>query len=225
MHFGPDGMPDAVEVRGFTPNGDAGEHFSVTGGQAICKSPVDAGSAAYTAPAAYSRRRARAQLLMPHVYPSVLIDGKGPNSEYEEMFIPENGDPSAAYAPFVGTMPPAVERGFRQGGFAVPPDVTRADYRRSFAKLQELVGALHRAGIPIVAGTDGSGLEIVRELERRRRTAPRGRLRRPPGAARLIAATRGTVRSAVLRPRRRPARFDDRDRRHIDDAPDGRRGR
>lgn len=516
VHFGPDGMPDAVEVRGFTPNGDAGEHFSVTGGQAVWKSPVDAGSAAYTAPAAYSafggpldltailiekliaapgkslamlpggelhaepltsvtlggrggkhrvnafavtgfsntrlpvwvddggrffalvgslsyiaageetavpaleraqdealarrspgilksllrtpagpvafthvraflddagfaedqtvivvggvitrigpctdtavpaaaeiidgtgkslvpglwdshmhfgddasgpmllslgvtsvrdpgnvnaltlaraRRRARAQLLMPHVYPSVLIDGKGPNSAqsgsiatseqealaivrkaradgfvaikiygtfnpawlpatiaeahrlglhvhghlpagvrpsqaigagydeithinfvimeampapvveqsngmarfegpgryakdvdlsaepmkslietmarrhivvdptlvvYEGMFIPENGDLSAAYAPFVGTMPPAVERGFRQGGFAVPPDLTRADYQRSFAKLQELVGALHRAGVPIVAGTDGSGLEIVRELE------------------------------------------------------------
>lgn len=67
--------------------------------------------------------------------------------------------------PFVGTLPPAVERNFRQGGFQVPADLTRADYRRSFAKLTQLVGALHRAGVPIVAGTDGSGLEIVRELE------------------------------------------------------------
>jgi imidazolonepropionase-like amidohydrolase len=58
-----------------------------------------------------------------------------------------------------------VERGFRQGGFAVPAGLTRADYRRSFAKLSELVGALHRAGVTIVAGTDGSGLELVRELE------------------------------------------------------------
>jgi imidazolonepropionase-like amidohydrolase len=84
---------------------------------------------------------------------------------YEGMFVPENGDLSAAYAPFVGTLPPAVERGFRQGGFTVPADLTRADYRRSFAKLSELVGALHRAGVTIVAGTDGSGLELVRELE------------------------------------------------------------
>ncbi len=47
----------------------------------------------------------------------------------------------------------------------MPTDLTRADYRRSFAKLSELVGALHRAGVPLVAGTDGSGLELVRELE------------------------------------------------------------
>ena len=83
----------------------------------------------------------------------------------ESLFVPENGDLSPAYAPFVGTLPPAVERGFRQGGFAVPKDLTRADYRASFAKLQALVGAMHKAGVPIVAGTDGSGLELVRELE------------------------------------------------------------
>jgi imidazolonepropionase-like amidohydrolase len=83
----------------------------------------------------------------------------------ESLYVPENGDLSPAYAPFVGTLPPTVERGFRQGGFAVPPGVTRADFRASFAKLSELVGVLHRAGVPIVAGTDGSGMELVRELE------------------------------------------------------------
>lgn len=83
----------------------------------------------------------------------------------ESLFVPENGDLSPAYAPYVGTLPPAVERGFRQGGFAVPKDLTRADYRASFAKLQALVAAMHKAGVPIVAGTDGSGLELVRELE------------------------------------------------------------
>jgi imidazolonepropionase-like amidohydrolase len=83
----------------------------------------------------------------------------------ESLFVPENGDLSPAYAPFVGTLPPAVERGFRQGGFSVPHDLTRADYRASFAKLSDLVAALHKAGVPIVAGTDGSGMELVRELE------------------------------------------------------------
>jgi imidazolonepropionase-like amidohydrolase len=83
----------------------------------------------------------------------------------ESLLVPENGDLSAAYSPFVGTLPPAVERGFRQGGLDVPPDLTRADYRASFAKLEALVGALHKAGVPIVAGTDGYGLELVRELE------------------------------------------------------------
>ena len=83
----------------------------------------------------------------------------------ESLFVPENGDLSPAYAPFLGTLPPAVERGFRQGGFTVPKDLTRADYRASFAKLSALVSALHKAGVPIVAGTDGSGVELVRELE------------------------------------------------------------
>jgi imidazolonepropionase-like amidohydrolase len=83
----------------------------------------------------------------------------------ESLFVPENGDLSPAYAPYVGTLPPAVERGFRQGGFAPPPGVTRADYRASFKKELELVGRMHKAGVPIVAGTDGSGLELVRELE------------------------------------------------------------
>ncbi|HYJ83204.1 MAG TPA: amidohydrolase family protein [Allosphingosinicella sp.] len=83
----------------------------------------------------------------------------------EGLFVPENGDLSPAYAPFVGTLPPATERGFRQGGFAVPAGVTRADWRASYRKLAGLVGAMHKAGVPVVAGTDGSGLELVRELE------------------------------------------------------------
>jgi len=84
---------------------------------------------------------------------------------FEGIFVPENGDLDEAYAPFVGTLPPAMERGFRSGGFKVPKGLTRADFRQSFAKLVALVGAMHRAGVPIVAGTDGSGLELVRELE------------------------------------------------------------
>jgi imidazolonepropionase-like amidohydrolase len=83
----------------------------------------------------------------------------------ESLFVPENGDLSAAYAPYVGTLPPATERGFRQGGFAVPKDLTRVDYRKSFAKLSALVALMHKSGIPIVAGTDGWGLELVHELE------------------------------------------------------------
>ena len=83
----------------------------------------------------------------------------------ESLFVPENGDLSPAYAPFVGTLPPATERGFRQGGFAVPAGLTRADWRASYRKLAGLVGAMHKAGVPVVAGTDGTGLELVRELE------------------------------------------------------------
>jgi imidazolonepropionase-like amidohydrolase len=84
---------------------------------------------------------------------------------FEGLYVPENGELSPAYAPFVGTLPPTTERGFRSGGFAVPKDLTRADYRKSWAKLVELLGRMHKAGVPIVAGTDGFGIEIVHELE------------------------------------------------------------
>ena len=84
---------------------------------------------------------------------------------FEGLYVPENGDLSPAYAPFVGTLPPATERGFKVGGFAVPKDLTRTDYRESWSKMVDLLGRLHRAGVPIVAGTDGSGIELVRELE------------------------------------------------------------
>ena len=53
----------------------------------------------------------------------------------------------------------------QEGGFAVPKDLTRADYRASWAKMVDLLGRMHKAGVPIVAGTDGAGIELVHELE------------------------------------------------------------
>lgn len=84
---------------------------------------------------------------------------------FESLYYPENGDLSPSYAPFVGTLPPTVERGFRQGGFQVPAGLTRADYRASWARMIQLLGLMHKAGVPIVAGTDGFGIEIIHELE------------------------------------------------------------
>jgi imidazolonepropionase-like amidohydrolase len=84
---------------------------------------------------------------------------------FESTYVPENGDLSDSYAPFVGTLPPVLERGFRSGGFQVPKDLTRADYRASWAKMVALLGRMHAEGVPIVAGTDGWGIEIVHELE------------------------------------------------------------
>lgn len=86
-------------------------------------------------------------------------------SAFEGLYVPDNGDLSPAYAPFVGTLPPVVERGFRAGGFAVPKDLTRAAYRASWRKMVALLRQMHQAGIPIVAGTDGTGIELIRELE------------------------------------------------------------
>jgi imidazolonepropionase-like amidohydrolase len=49
--------------------------------------------------------------------------------------------------------------------YQVPKDLTRADWRKSWAKMVELLGKMHKAGVPIVAGTDGAGIELVHELE------------------------------------------------------------
>jgi len=84
---------------------------------------------------------------------------------FEGLYVPDNGDLGPSYAPFMGTLPAATERGFRTGGLSVPKDLTRADYRKSWAKMVAVLGKMHRAGVPIVAGTDGSGIEIIHELE------------------------------------------------------------
>jgi imidazolonepropionase-like amidohydrolase len=86
-------------------------------------------------------------------------------STFEPLYVPDPGEMAAPYAPFTGTMPVQVERGFRGGGLSPTPEISRAQMRRSFAAMVTLVGELHRRGITIVAGTDGSGLELVRELE------------------------------------------------------------
>jgi imidazolonepropionase-like amidohydrolase len=84
---------------------------------------------------------------------------------FESTYLQENGELTDAYRPYTGSLPPATERGFLTGGFKLPADLTRADYRASFRKMMDLAQALHKAGVMIVAGTDGTGLEIVHELE------------------------------------------------------------
>jgi imidazolonepropionase-like amidohydrolase len=43
--------------------------------------------------------------------------------------------------------------------------MTRDDAAKSVHHMGEYVAKLRRAGVPIVAGTDGTGMELVRELE------------------------------------------------------------
>ena len=70
-----------------------------------------------------------------------------------------------AYAPFAEISPPAISRSMKIGGYPLFDGLTREDFRASYAKLVGVVGRLHKAGVRVVAGTDGSGLELVRELE------------------------------------------------------------
>ena len=66
----------------------------------------------------------------------------------------------------MGIISPVLERSaFTSGGYPLVEGYTREDYRKSYAKMVGLVGKLHEAGVPIVAGTDGWGIELIRELE------------------------------------------------------------
>ncbi|KQZ71843.1 amidohydrolase [Sphingopyxis sp. Root214] len=85
---------------------------------------------------------------------------------FEGMLTQDGGQPQPAYAPYMGIISPVLERSvFTAGGYPLVEGLTRDDYRKSYAKMVELVGRLHKAGVPIVAGTDGWGIELIRELE------------------------------------------------------------
>ncbi len=84
---------------------------------------------------------------------------------WEPLMTSDGSVIAPEYAPFADIAPPAVARSWRTGGYPLFGDVTRDDFRKSFAKMVSLVGKLHEAGVLIVAGTDGYGLELVRELE------------------------------------------------------------
>lgn len=84
---------------------------------------------------------------------------------WEPLMTSDGSAISPEYAPFADVAPPSVVRGWKIGGYPLFGGLTRDDFRKSFTKMVDLVGKLHQAGVPIVAGTDGYGLELVRELE------------------------------------------------------------
>ncbi|WP_233543204.1 amidohydrolase family protein [Sphingomonas edaphi] len=84
---------------------------------------------------------------------------------FESMLTQDGGKPAPAYAPYMNIISPVLDRSFKSGGYPLVEGYTRDDYRKSFANMVKLVGKLHQAGVPIVAGTDGWGIELVRELE------------------------------------------------------------
>lgn len=84
---------------------------------------------------------------------------------WEPLMTSDGSSISPEYSPFADIAPPSVARSWKIGGYLLVDGLTRDDYRKSFAKMVDLVGKLHQAGVRIVAGTDGYGLELVRELE------------------------------------------------------------
>jgi cytosine/adenosine deaminase-related metal-dependent hydrolase len=76
------------------------------------------------------------------------------------------GEVSSAFGMIADHMPPDVQRGLRVAEFDIPDDETAARYNKSYDKMVEFVGRMYRAGVPILAGTDGlAGFTLHRELE------------------------------------------------------------
>jgi imidazolonepropionase-like amidohydrolase len=86
-------------------------------------------------------------------------------SVWEPLMTSDGSALAPEYAPFAKVAPPGVARGWKISGYPLFDGLTRDDFRKSFDKMVGLVGRLHKAGAPIIAGTDGWGLELVRELE------------------------------------------------------------
>lgn len=84
---------------------------------------------------------------------------------WEPLMTSDGSALAPEYSPFAKVAPPSVVRGWKISGYPLFDGLTRDDFRKSFAKMVGVVGRLHQAGVPIVAGTDGWGLELVRELE------------------------------------------------------------
>jgi hypothetical protein len=84
---------------------------------------------------------------------------------FEGMFTAEPRVVDPSLAAIIKRLPPTVARGAYGGGLA-KDDAQRAQYRASYAKMLEMVGALHKAGVRMVPGTDGfAGFILHRELE------------------------------------------------------------
>ncbi|HET6603571.1 MAG TPA: amidohydrolase family protein [Xanthomonadaceae bacterium] len=76
------------------------------------------------------------------------------------------GETSKAYAAVIEHMPLALQRQLRTAEMNIPDDATAERYERSYAKMIEFVGRLHKAGITVLPGTDAlAGFTLHRELE------------------------------------------------------------
>ena len=92
----------------------------------------------------------------------IVID---PTLSTFEFLHQRNGQMSPIFVGIEDHVPPDVQRGRRAAEMDIPDDATAARYTKSFDKMVDFVGRAHRAGVPLVAGTDEvAGFTLHHEL-------------------------------------------------------------
>ncbi|MCJ8190387.1 amidohydrolase family protein [Sphingomicrobium aestuariivivum] len=85
---------------------------------------------------------------------------------FEDMIVPpRDGSLPKSAAPWEGLWPATMERGMKTGGYKLLDGMTYDDYQASYDVMVGLIGKLHAGGVTLVAGTDGQGYELFREIE------------------------------------------------------------
>jgi imidazolonepropionase-like amidohydrolase len=83
---------------------------------------------------------------------------------FEDMYQ-RQGQAHPAFAAVINHLPAAVRRNLHLTSFDVTAD-NAGRYQASYDKMLDMIGRMHRAGIPLVAGTDHiAGFTLHRELE------------------------------------------------------------
>jgi hypothetical protein len=83
---------------------------------------------------------------------------------FEAMFTQAQGQPNPAVADIAEHLPAVWRRGLKVAEMDLEGKKLET-FRRSYQRLLDLTAAMHRAGVPLVAGTDGwAGIGLHREL-------------------------------------------------------------
>jgi hypothetical protein len=83
---------------------------------------------------------------------------------FEAMFTQAQGQPNPGLADIAGHLPATWQRGLKVAEMDLE-GAKLETFRQSYQRLLDLTGAMHRAGVPLVAGTDNlAGLGLHREL-------------------------------------------------------------
>jgi imidazolonepropionase-like amidohydrolase len=84
---------------------------------------------------------------------------------FEALLTARAGELDPVLADIATRLPPNIQRGLRGGGLPVPEGMDQR-YRDSFRAFLDMIALMHRAGIPIVPGTDAmAGFALHHELE------------------------------------------------------------